>query len=216
MAPVLGLWLLVWLRADEAPPRNQLVAVTEKYDLARCLQTALEHNPEILQAKERIERQRGVVVTARSSSVPHLQLKTNLEEMDQNRVETFAGLRFGSVTHWDINLELSQAVYTGGRNEAAVSREKKGLDAALLDLQRVIRDTLLGVRERYFSTLLALSRAAEAEESVRSDFALAILDLEKEHLNVDTEVRRIHSSFLEASELIKASGWPKRAWMWES
>lgn len=142
-------------------------AAAGKYDLDRCLRVALERNHEILKARERIQKNHGLVIEARAASLPRATLASSFLQQDKDRIETFNGMRFGTQNDWGVNLEVRQAIYTGGRADSALKRQKALEEAAVVEMQGVINDALLEVRERFCGVLLARARVVVHEENVR-------------------------------------------------
>jgi outer membrane protein len=139
----------------------------KRYDLLLSIQTALENNAEIKKARERIQKQRGVLIQARAGYLPHLSLNSNIQQVDKERLQTLGGTRFGTQNDWAVNIELTQSLYTGGRLSAGYEREKLNLDASLLEFQRIVADVLLHVRERYYGVLLAREQVQVHEQHIK-------------------------------------------------
>ncbi|MDD2707925.1 MAG: TolC family protein [Verrucomicrobiae bacterium] len=142
-------------------------STSQEYDLPRSIQTALESNYDILKAKERIQRQRGAVVEVRSRYIPHAAINTGIQQIDRNLVYNPVALLEGDQNNWNVTLEITQSLYTGGRNDALLKNQKALMEAALFELQSVVNNVLLSVRERYYAILLARAEVVVQEQYIQ-------------------------------------------------
>lgn len=138
------------------------IAARGSFDLARCLETAVEQNYDILQARERVRQQHGARVEARGRAIPNVQIGGQYQEMD-------TALNMPGITrdnNWNIGAEVAQTLYSGGQTLASVQSQKLAEEAAKLDLQATRNNVLLQVSERYFGVLLARSRIRVQEQNI--------------------------------------------------
>lgn len=158
-AAVLGAGLAGTLFAQSETPPNERRG---SFDLARCLDTAVVQNYDILRARERVRQQHGALVEVRGRIIPNLQMAGQYEEQDTS-------LNFPGVTRdttWNIGVELTQELFSGGQNMANVRARRFAEQAAQFDLQATINDVLLQVRERYYAVLLARSQIRVQEQNI--------------------------------------------------
>ncbi len=132
------------------------------YDLARCLDTALEHNHTIRKARERIARQAGTLDATHARRLPTLAVHGAFERQDEAIVRIP-----GFEESWHLGLGVSQPIYAGGAQAAAQRQQEELLEAARLDLRITIDDVILDVRERHAAALLARSQIGVQEENLR-------------------------------------------------
>jgi outer membrane protein TolC len=155
------------VEATDKLKETAAVPDAQGYDLERCIQTALDNNYDIQKAKERIRRQRGMVVEVKATKFPQANVTSNIQQVDKGFLETsIPGILSGKQNSWAANLEVSYAIYTGGRNDAQIQRQKALEDAALFELQIVVNNSLLDVRERYFAVLQARSEVVVQEQYI--------------------------------------------------
>ncbi len=140
-------------RAPDVPPR---------LDLRNAIAYALEHNYSILQARERIKEQEGLIVEVKAKTIPQLGLSSSYKKKDEELVQ--GG---GSDQDWSIALEARQVLYAGGGISAALEAQKVSREAALLDLKATINNALLEVRTRYYDVLLAREQITVQEQNVQ-------------------------------------------------
>lgn len=151
-------------RMDSAPADN--VGTQPGLSLTDCLQTAIEHNYDIKQAKERINKQYHVKLEARAGFLPTLGVDGTLDYTDSDRLDVLGDAPFFSEKFWTVNVRAEQYLYAGGRNAAAFRRGKFLEEAAREDLAAVISDVVYRVREAYFNVLLAHSELKVQQQNV--------------------------------------------------
>lgn len=139
--------------------------VPESLDLSTALEFALENNFEILKAKQRIEEQNGLIIEVRARALPDVSLRGQYIELDDGLSEV---TEFSPAvnTQWSLALNARQTLYAGGGVRAALEAQDLIEQAALLELESVINDALLSVREGFFGALLARSRIQVQEENI--------------------------------------------------
>jgi outer membrane protein TolC len=135
--------------------------------LDKALRFAVENNFEVQTAKEKIERQSGVRIEARSARLPSIDVISAASQVDTEKLPNFGGQTFGSRYSWSIDLRVSQQLFTGGRNSALHERARLLEDAARFDLQTVINDVLLRVREKFLSVLVAREQVRVQELNLK-------------------------------------------------
>jgi len=156
----------------------------DSYDLARCLDTALEKNYEINKARARVAQQQGVVVSARATYLPQLRLESDFRHISAERVPSYQGQDFGSQENWAANLIVEQSIYAGGRNAENVKQQRLIEEGAVAELASVVNDVIFTVRERYFGVLL--SRAQVVVQGKNIELLEAELKSERDKLEAGT------------------------------
>ncbi|MCC6219913.1 MAG: efflux RND transporter permease subunit, partial [Deltaproteobacteria bacterium] len=137
-----------------------------KLSLSKAVDLALEHNLDIITAKNRIEQQRNVKLEVRSYMLPRVALDGSYEQVDDSLVETFREDAFGSNKNFDSKLELRQPLYAGGKSMAAYRRESLRELAAELELREVELEVVMDVEARFLDVLLAKSKLSVQKQSV--------------------------------------------------
>jgi outer membrane protein len=134
--------------------------VPERLDLQYALAYALDNNFAIRQAKERIRQQEGIVLEVRSAQIPNVSASARYQ---RNADDTSTN---GRDEAWSVGITARQVLYSGGGVTAGVKRQQLSLDAAVLALRAVINDALLGVRTRFYTTLLTRERIKVQEQNI--------------------------------------------------
>lgn len=135
-------------------------AVPDRLDLEYSLAFALDNNFAIRQAKERIRQQEGVVLQVKSSTIPNVEASGGYNRNDKD-----VGVQ-GEDKYWSFSVTANQVLYSGGAIRAGVKGQQLSLDAAVLELQAIINDQLLGVRTRFYSVILSREKIKVQEQNV--------------------------------------------------
>ncbi len=140
--------------------------------LDQAIAYALEHNPTLLRVRDEIREQEGVVIETRSQEIPHLGTQAEVSHQTESLLETFSGFRIGNENNWQVAVVARQNIYSGGKIGSSVRREKENLEAVRLKYFAASEDTLLQVRQAFYSVLANRELIAVQEE------ALAVLQRE--------------------------------------
>ncbi len=155
-----------------APCGGPAFAQQTDLDLDTAIQQTLQNNPEINAARQRIEKQEGVITELRGHIVPNLALTVAFQQIDPDLVPERDGETFGSDQNWNARLTLTQILYAGGQVWSTGRIERTRLLSAGAELESVINRVLFQVQSRYFAAL-----AAQAEIQVHQD-TLQLLEQE--------------------------------------
>lgn len=147
--------------ADVHAERPDAPDIPDVITLDVALDYALQNSFEILQARERIEEQYGMIMEVRSGLVPNIALSARYSEQDDETL-FFAN----NTDDWVVSIGLRQNVYTGGALLAALRGQKDLEAAALYDLQTSVEQTIQNVKVRFYDVLLARDSIAVQEQNV--------------------------------------------------
>jgi outer membrane protein len=174
-------------RADEAP--GPLATLPARLDLPSAIRYALDHNYAILQAREQIRLQEGLVLQVGGQRIPNLgatgEYQRNSKAISQSQPPI--------TSLWTIQARATQVIYAGGGLDASIQGAKLTRDAARFDLQAAIDSALLEVRTRFYAVLLAREEVSVQEENV----SLARRQLE------DTQ-NQLHAGSVSNFEVLRA------------
>lgn len=135
-------------------------------DLGTALSMALEHNPALLQARERLREQDGRSKAVGSVRWPHLELTGTYYTEQDDRLQSFGGDAAPDDYDWNAGIQVTQPLYGGGRLLARV-REQRELTSALeQDYMTVQADVLTDVHRTFYDALLARESIAVRAESL--------------------------------------------------
>jgi outer membrane protein TolC len=157
--PVAALALSVWTaRASQASSAE----LASPLDIASAIGYALDHNYAILQAREAVRQQEGVVVTAKSQRIPNV----SAQGQWQRNAAAISQIYPASNELWDVELKATQTLYAGGGVQSSIKGARLARDAAALDLQTAIDAALLDVRTKFYNVILAREKIRVEEENV--------------------------------------------------
>jgi outer membrane protein len=137
------------------PPLPQAGQAAPTYSLDDCLQFALNRNPEILKAQHDIERTQGLVITAKSTLYPQVDVSGRIEERDDDLLDQGTdptAQRFRDF--WTVQLQVVQSLYSGGTNRQQIAIAKLEHEAALIQLQATIDDVLQEVKIAVYAIVI--------------------------------------------------------------
>jgi len=180
--------------------------------LEDAIMLALDHQPRIKAAQERVKAQRAVVGQAESAYYPTIDLTTNYRRSTStsrtgSSAEPFDFYTGSTVMNWTI--------YDFGRREGSVRGERDTLDATRYAERTSAEDVVLGVKQAYYRFLQAKVLVRVREDTVK-DRELLVRQA-KGFFEVGTRpkidlVRAESNFFLAKADLITAQNGVKIAW----
>lgn len=132
-------------------------------DLRSAVRYALDHNYAILQAREAIRLQEGVVVQVRSQQIPNVAAQGQWQKNDADISQIYPQ----ETSFWNVTLTATQTLYAGGGVVSAIKAARLDRDAAAYDLQTAIDTALLDVRTKFFNVILEREKIRVDEENVQ-------------------------------------------------
>jgi outer membrane protein TolC len=145
------------LQADSAqagPP--------DPLDIKAAIVYALDHNYAILQAREQIRQQEGVIYQVQAAGIPNVAALGGYERNSASISQTYPQ----GTSDWTAELKATQTLFAGGGVQASVRNAKLVRDAASFDLQAAIDAALLDVRTKFYNVLLTREKVRVQEENI--------------------------------------------------
>jgi len=131
---------------------------------------ALRQNSAILQAKADLKANYGVSIQTRSIVLPKVTASGNYNAQDAGSVEQIP-IPMNAIQlpnqNWQSQIRVQQSIYEGGRVTSALRAVKLTREAAELNYETVVADTLLNVRVAYDDVLLGAQQIEVQEASVK-------------------------------------------------
>jgi Outer membrane protein len=149
----------LWAAPASQPPPPE----PEVIDLQTAIGYAIENNFSIRQARERIRQQEGVVVEVTAQAIPNVGASAGFQ-LNEREISQFNP---PSDRAWSMSITASQVLFAGGGVRSSIRSAQLAREAAVLDLQAVINESLLQVRTNYYQVLLARDRITVQEENLR-------------------------------------------------
>jgi len=150
--------------ASAASP-DSMATLPDRLDLPTAIHYALDHNYPILQAREQIRQQEGVILQVKAQGIPNVGVTAGY----QRNAAAVSQTGLPSTSLWTVEARATQALYAGGGIDAGVKGAKLTRDAALFALQGAIDSALLDVRTKFYNVLLAREEVGVQEENVKLD-----------------------------------------------
>jgi outer membrane protein len=144
--------------------------LTRPLSLTDALNTALQQNAAILEAKNDLDANHGLVVQTRAVALPQLVASGQYKYTDPSAIEPISTPTFSLTTpdqNWNAGIQLVQSIYSGGRLIAAFRAADASEKQALATYQTSVADSLLNVRVAYYDVLLAAQEITVHEASVK-------------------------------------------------
>ena len=149
--------------APDAPAPAAVSPLPDALTLSHALRFALENNFAILQARERLREQEGLIVEVKALALPSVSTESAYSRIDRGLDESSGAPGY---QNWHVGIYARQLLYSGGGVSAALDAAKTTKQAALLDIQSVVNKVLLSVRSRFADVLLSRQRIVVQEQSV--------------------------------------------------
>jgi outer membrane protein TolC len=131
-------------------------------DLKGAVFYALDHNYAILQSREQIRQQDGVILQVEAAGIPNVSAVGSLQRNSAAISETYPP----SSQEWTAELKATQTLFAGGGVRSSVKNAQLTRDAALFALQASINAALLDVRTKFYNVLLTREKVRVQEENV--------------------------------------------------
>jgi outer membrane protein TolC len=131
-------------------------------DLKAAITYALDHNYAILQAREQIRQQEGVIFQVQAAGIPNVSAVGGYQRNAAAISQTIPQ----ESSDWDVELKATQTLFAGGGIQASVHNAKLVREAAVFDLQTTIDAALLDVRTKFYGVLLAREKVRVQEQNI--------------------------------------------------
>jgi len=154
---------LVACAALGAPGDGAQAPLPSPLDLRSAIRYALDHNYAILQAREAIRLQEGVIVQVSSQQIPNVSAQGQWQRNDASISQFYPP----ATSLWALELKATQTLYAGGGVQSSIKGAKLTRDAATSQFQTAIDTALLDVRTKFYNVILAREKIRVEEENVR-------------------------------------------------
>ena len=170
---------------------------SRRFTLQEAIETALRQNPDILRARQEIERTKGLVVEVRSQALPQLEANAVFQQTDPN-LRDFGVPRAGEIgatptpgvtptptatpgdngegsgggvgttnNSYNLRFQVSQLVFAGGGVRAQISAANFTKDSSYFALRNTVDQVISLVRTQFHQILLNRALIGVQEQSIR-------------------------------------------------
>lgn len=157
--------------ADDAwgsPPLPAAGQPAPVYTLNDCLQLALERNPSILKAQKDIERTQGLIITAKSTLYPQINVNGRIEERNDDLFSQGtdpAAQAFRD--YWTIQVAVTQSLYSGGTNRQQIAIAKLQHEASTAQFQATIDQVLRRVKYAVYTIVINQAEIDAQQQTIK-------------------------------------------------
>lgn len=148
----------------KAPP-EALTTLT----LEQCLNRALENNPAILLAKQKIETSKGLIISAQSRLYPNVYLSSEVYQHEDDvlhQMDNATPQQRSFVNDWNANITVQQNIFSGGYVRNNIAAAKLQGDVDFIALQETINNTIYNVRKTFYDVLLNQSDISLRQQTI--------------------------------------------------
>jgi outer membrane protein TolC len=167
------------------------------FTVQEAVETALQRNPDILHARQEIERTKGLVIEVRARALPHLDATAAFQQTDSNLDSgggnfTSSGTTTGTGASptptpttttttssssqstfstqdrsYSLRFQVSQLLYSGGQVTSALRAADFTRDITYFQLRDTVDRVIATVRTQFYQVLLDQALIGVQEESVK-------------------------------------------------
>jgi outer membrane protein len=178
---VLGVVVLLAAQANggERTVDTHTIAA-RRFTLNEAILTALQQNPDVLRARQEIERTKGLFIQLRAAAMPQVLANARFQDLDPhlqhiNAPSTIGGGQTGGQAvnlvsaerSYSLEIEASQVIFSGGRVPGQISSASFQRDSSYYGFRNAIDQVVATVRQQFYLVLLDRALIGVQEESVR-------------------------------------------------
>ncbi len=162
------------LNAGEDTVTNRRAA--RRFTLEEAVLTALQQNPDILRARQEIERTKGLYIEMRAGILPQVNATANFQDVDPHLTNFNGGSSFGgggfsssigTERSYTLSIAATQVVFAGGRVVSQINSADFQRDSSYFAFRNAIDQIVSTVRQQFYQVLLNRDLIGVQEESVR-------------------------------------------------
>jgi outer membrane protein TolC len=153
-----------WVQAESNAASNTPPPLAH-YTLRDCINRALEHNPDILVAKQHLEEAAGAIIEARAGFLPSLTSYASYEKLETDYA-TLGGTASNRTYVWNVNVRLTETIYAGGAVRARMDIARLQRQSRTQDFEAQVDQVIMDVRIAVYDILRNKADVAVHEEAV--------------------------------------------------
>ncbi|MEP7071520.1 MAG: TolC family protein [Verrucomicrobiota bacterium] len=150
-----------------------------RFTLQEAILTALQQNPDILRARQEIERTKGLYIEMRAGILPKVNATGQFQDLDPH-LNNVSGVNGGNVGNggsfsnfngaertYNVSIQATQVIFAGGRIVSQINSADFQRDTSYYAFRNVIDQTIATVRQQFYQVLLNRALIGVQDESVR-------------------------------------------------
>ena len=148
-----------------------------RFTLEEAILTALQQNPNILIARQEIERTKGLFIEMRAAALPQVNATAQFQDLDphlshvsggnQNNITGEVFSTVGAERTYSLEIAATQVIFSGGRVPGQISSASFQRDSSYYSFRNSIDLIVATVRQQFYLVLLDRALIGVQEESVR-------------------------------------------------
>jgi len=152
------------------------VPAARRFTLEQAIITALQQNPNILIARQEIERTKGLFIQLRAAAMPQIIGTGQFQDLDPH-ITNFSGVteqvgtsftnQFGTERTYTLQIAANQVIFSGGRVPGQISSASFQRDSSYYGFRNAVDQVVATVRQQFYLVLLDRALIGVQEESVR-------------------------------------------------
>jgi len=174
---VLGFVVLLTAQANGGEQTVETRTTTaRRFMLNEAILTALQQNPDILRARQEIERTKGLFIEMRAAAMPQIIETGQFQDLDPH-ITNIGGVReqvgtsfvnqIGAERTYTLQIAANQVIFSGGRVPGQISSASFQRDSSYYAFRNAIDQVVATVRQQFYLVLLDRALIGVQEESVR-------------------------------------------------
>jgi outer membrane protein len=167
------LLLAITVNAGESPGEARISA--RRFTLEQAIITALQQNPDILRARQEIERTKGLFIEMRAAALPQINETAQFQDLDPH-ITSIGGVRdqsgtsfvnqVGAERTYTLQLAANQVIFSGGRVPGQITSASFQRDSSYYAFRNAIDQVVATVRQQFYLVLLDRELIGVQEQSV--------------------------------------------------
>jgi outer membrane protein TolC len=166
---ILFLICIIPLRAEA----EEIIRKGESLNLERCIEIALQMQPDLLAAKSSVNASETRVGQAKASYYPQINWSSSYRRISPasinsgNSFSPSSGGEGGSFDEYLTGFNLSQLIYDFGKTQTQVKIQNLNLDSSRSDLTNTTDQIIFAVKQAYYGVVQAKYVVLVAEDTVK-------------------------------------------------
>jgi len=166
---LLGVVVLLAAQANGGEQTVETRTGAPRFTLDQAILTALQQNPDILRARQEIERTKGLYIEMRAAALPQVHATSQWQDIDPHLgvISTVGGGVSATERSWHVDIVARQVIFSGGRVPYQIRSADFQRDSSYYAFRNAIDQVVATVRQQFYLVLLDRALIGVQEESVR-------------------------------------------------
>jgi outer membrane protein len=167
--------LLLATKVNAGETASQARISGRQFTLEQAIITALQQNPDILRARQEIERTKGLFIELRAAAMPQIIETAQFQDLDPH-ITSIGGVRdqpgtsfvnqIGAERTYTLQIAANQVIFSGGRVPGQISSASFQRDSSYYAFRNAIDQVVATVRQQFYLVLLDRALIGVQEQSV--------------------------------------------------